>query len=98
MRLDWEPDNGLLADFRGHLEQLGMPLGDEQFENEKAYLHRSLKKNVYKSAFHLYEGMRVDIELDPAVRRAAQLFPEARALLKRAEKTLAQNTKLTSDP
>ena len=56
-------------------------LTNEDFENNRESIHRLLKQHIYTACKDLYSGWRVDAELDPAVRQAVELLPQARALL-----------------
>ena len=86
----WEPDEQILADFRRYLESEGIPFGESDFEEERDYLYRLVNKHIHIACKNLYEGWRADAELDPAIRQAVDLLPQARALLERSGQILAQ--------
>jgi hypothetical protein len=57
-----------------------------------------LKKSIYTAVVNYDEAMRVDTEMDPSVRRAIELLPEARALLKDHSGDLARQDSTRSGP
>ncbi len=87
---DWEPDGRLLSDFQRYLQGQGVPFTEEDFRRDHDYIRRLLKREIYTTCENLYEGWRVDAEMDPAVRQAVDLIPQARALLERSGGALAQ--------
>jgi carboxyl-terminal processing protease len=78
----WDPDDRLIAGFERYLERQGIAFSRDEFERNLSHIRRMLKKSVYTAVVDYDEAMRVDTEMDPSVRRAIELLPEARALLK----------------
>ena len=78
---NWDLTASVIADFREYLEEEGIPFTEADFETSLPHIRRMLKKHIYTAVADYDEGMRVDTVLDPAVRRAIELLPEARALL-----------------
>jgi hypothetical protein len=78
----WEPDDRLISGFERYLERQGIAFAHEEFQRNLPHIRRMLKKSVYTAVVNYDEAMRVDTEMDPSVRRAIELLPEARALLR----------------
>lgn len=87
---DWTPRRADLSAFRADLADRNVPFDDAEFEEERDYIIRQLKRHIYTACVDYGEGLRVDAELDPAVHEAAALLPQARKLLDRVTEALAQ--------
>jgi len=95
---NWEPDERLISGFERYLERQGVPFAREEFHRNLPHIRRMLKKSIYTAVVNYDEAMRVDTEMDPSVRRAIELLPEARALLKDRSGDLARQDSIPSGP
>ncbi len=86
----WEPDEGTIVGFQRYIERQGIPFTREEFQRNLPHIRRMVKKTVYTAVVDFDVAMRVDTEMDPSVRRAIELLPEARALLKDRSGDLAR--------
>lgn len=89
LKAGWDVTDEVLADFRFFLEGEGIKIDGEDFEANRDYLQRSIKREVYNSTFDIEEGQRVYYELDPDVQRAIDALPRARQLLEDAANLVA---------
>ncbi len=87
---NWDPDDRLIAGFERYLERQGITVSHEEFQRNLPHIRRMLKKSIYTAVVNYDEAMRVDTEMDPSVRRAIELLPEARALLRDRGRDLAK--------
>ena len=83
---EWSPSDRDLADFRDWLvgEELSEAAEIDEAMAEPAtrdFLARTLRAEIFNSKFGLDERYRVLAEGDSQIRRALELFPDARALL-----------------
>ena len=88
---DWIPGAGDLAGFEEYLAGRAIRFSGEEFHREGAVIKRQLSKHVLTACINVDEGMRVEIESDPAVAEAADLLSEAAKLLLRQAEPLAQS-------
>jgi carboxyl-terminal processing protease len=86
----WAPGEEDTEAFRAYLDDRLILFDDDAFSEEGAYIERQIKKHIYTACVNYDEGLRVEIELDPAVHEAVALLPEARKLLDRVTEALAQ--------
>ena len=89
LRPDWDPDAYVLGQFQRYLLDEGIRFTAEEFERNRDHIHRGLKKHVNTACVDRRAGLLADVEQDPAVQRALTLIPDASALLKSAQGTLA---------
>jgi carboxyl-terminal processing protease len=86
----WTPGQGDVQDFQDYLSDQVVPFEDSAFDEDGPYIVRQLKRHIYTACVNVDEGLRADVELDPAVAEAVALLPEARKLLDRVTEALAQ--------
>ena len=86
----WEPQRADIDAFQAYLRERAIPYTRHELAAEAAWVNRQLRKQIYTACLNVEEGWRAEAELDPAVRRAADLLPEARRLLDRVTESLAQ--------
>ena len=79
-----------MQDFRAYLANQLIPFEGSDFGEHGPYIVRRLKRHIYTACVDFDEGLRADIELDPAVHEAVALLPEARKLLDQVTEALAQ--------
>ena len=88
---DWIPGAGDLAGFEEYLAGRAIRFSGEEFHRERDVIQRQLSKHVLTACINVDEGMRAEIESDPAVAEAANLLSEAAKLLLRRAEPLAQS-------
>jgi carboxyl-terminal processing protease len=86
----WEPNDATLEEFRQFLYSEKIDFKEVDFIENRDFMRRFLKREIYVAAYDLDEGLRVFYELDPEVQQALKLMPQADALLKGGKRILAQ--------
>jgi carboxyl-terminal processing protease len=85
----WEPTDDDVEQFRQFLYSEKIEFKEVDFIENRDFIRRFLKREVYVAAYDLDEGLRVFYELDPEVQQALRLMPQAEALLKGGKQMLA---------
>ncbi|MFB3825144.1 MAG: S41 family peptidase [Bryobacteraceae bacterium] len=88
----WAPDTTALNEFHDYLLKNGYDFTEAEFTQDMDWVKRSLKKEIYLTAFNLDESRKVEVETDPEVERAIDALPKARALLENAKRIIVQRT------
>jgi carboxyl-terminal processing protease len=86
----WEPDENTVNDFHQFLLKSGVEFTEADFTENHQWIKEQLKREMYITAFSYEESQRVAKEQDPAVAKAVEALPKARALLDNAKKLLVQ--------
>ena len=89
----WEPDESVVNDFHQFLVKNGVEFTEAQFIENRDWIKQQLKREMYITAFTVDESRRVAKEQDPAVMKAVEAMPQAKALLENAKKQLVQRTR-----
>jgi len=71
----------VLADFKGFLHETKIPFEETEFEEAKDQLESEIQREIFSFLWGIEEGTKVFRQNDPVVRKAIDLFPEARALM-----------------
>lgn len=77
----WKPDELVYEDLERFLQSERIEVEEDLLGSRRALVERRLRAAVYTAVWDHDEGLRVDAELDPEVRRAADLLQDARKLL-----------------
>jgi carboxyl-terminal processing protease len=86
----WSPDEKLLNDFHDFLLKNKVDFTEMEFTENHLWIKDQLKREMYITAFSYEESQRVAIEQDPAVQKAVEALPKAKALLDSAKKQMVQ--------
>jgi len=86
----WEPDESLVNDFHQFLLKNGVEFTEVQFTENRDWIKQQLKREIYITAFNVDESQHVAKEQDPAVQKAVEAMPKAKALLDNAKKLMVQ--------
>lgn len=89
---NWEPDAEALDAFHRFLLEDGFRFAEAEFAEVHDWLKLQIKLAVYSNAFSVDEARRLTIQTDPAVARAIECLPKAKALLENARRVVAQRT------
>ena len=81
----WDLDDQTLAGFRRFVQSERIEIDESEFQLSLAQVRRALKAAIYTVAVDLDAGEQVLAELDPDIRRAVDLMPQAEELLRRGE-------------
>ncbi len=87
---NWEPDQEVLNEFHRYLLDEGFRFTEAEFAEVHDWIKLQVKLAVYSAAFSVDEARRLMIETDPAVARAIECLPKAKALMEAARRVVAQ--------
>jgi carboxyl-terminal processing protease len=86
----WSPDATVVNEFHDYLLKENYDFTEAEFTQDMDWIKRSLKREMYITAFNLDESERVAVETDPEVEQAIDAMPKAKALLDSARKIVVQ--------
>jgi carboxyl-terminal processing protease len=86
----WRAGAAEFEDLRQYLVADNIPFTAEDLERHHDYILRMITRHVFAAWRDIYAGSQVDARLDPAVRRALELLPQASTLLRKDGGALAQ--------
>ena len=87
---NWEATDAVLEEFRQFLYREKVEFSEADFSENADYIKRTLKREVYVSAYDLHEGEYVKHTLDPDVQKALDLLPDAKELLESSGRVIAR--------
>jgi carboxyl-terminal processing protease len=80
----FQVSDGLLEQFRQHLQKRNIDVTDQDFSSNKDFLKRQIRYEVIYNRLGVQEAARTLLDGDPVVMKAIELMPEARALAEKA--------------
>jgi carboxyl-terminal processing protease len=86
----WRAGSKEFDELRQYLVADNIPFAAEDIERHRDYILRMITRQVFSAWRDIYAGSQVDAQLDPAVRRALELLPQASTLLRKDGGALAQ--------
>jgi carboxyl-terminal processing protease len=86
----WEPDASMMADFHHYLLTSGMQFSEADWGAYQDWVRVQLKREALLTAAGLDEANRYATETDPAILKALDSLPKAKALLDSARKQMVQ--------
>jgi carboxyl-terminal processing protease len=86
----WRAGSKEFDELRQYLVADNIPFAAEGIERHRDYILRMITRHVFSAWRDIYAGSQVDAQLDPAVRRALELLPQASTLLRKDGGALAQ--------
>ena len=86
----WDPDQDVLNEFHKYLLEQGYKFTEADFAEVHDWIKLHAKREIYASAFSMEDARRVEVEADPAIAKAIESLPKARALLETAKRVIAQ--------
>jgi carboxyl-terminal processing protease len=87
---DWRPDAAVLNEFRAFLRKKEIPFTEAEFTLSQPDIERNLLLEMYITAFSKEDSDRLAVEIDPAVERAVDALPKAKALLEKSRDLLVR--------
>jgi hypothetical protein len=87
----WTPGPEVVTRFGLYLKEQEIPFTPAEFKQDLPHIERMLQRSILTAMVDYDEAVRADAELDPAVRRAIGLLPEARALLRGENGKVSRN-------
>jgi carboxyl-terminal processing protease len=86
----WEPDEALVNELHDYLLQNKIAFTEADFTANHQWVKQQLKREMYITAFSYERSVRVGIEQDPEIAKAADSLPKAVTLLESAKKLLVE--------
>jgi carboxyl-terminal processing protease len=87
---DWRPDAALFNEFRAFLRKKDIPFIEAEFTDSQKFIGRQLLIEMYTTAFSKEDADRLAVEIDPAVDRAVEALPRAKALLDKSREMMVR--------
>jgi carboxyl-terminal processing protease len=78
---DLELSDAILEDFKEFLRTDNIAFEDEDIVQNKDFIKRRIKQEIYTSSFGLQEGYKIAIQADQQVLKALEVMPEAKLLM-----------------
>jgi len=85
----WDVDDQMLEEFRQFLLDRKTPFDESEFAENRDWIRRNLKLEMLITAFGKERSDEVAATSDPAVLKAAENLPKARALLEKSKRMVA---------
>jgi carboxyl-terminal processing protease len=89
---DFVADEAVMNEFRHFLEKQKVSFTEADIAENREWIQRKIKREVFLSVFGMEESYKVELENDVQVQRAIEELPQARALYDNARKLLAQRS------
>jgi carboxyl-terminal processing protease len=86
----WSPDDKIVGEFHDFLPKNKVEFTEAEFTENRQWVKDQLKREMYITAFSYEESQRVAIEQDPAVQKAIEALPKAKALVDSAKKQMVK--------
>lgn len=87
---NWTPDNEIMNEFHSFLLKENVQFTEAEFAENVDWTKRSLRREMYVTAFSIDEARKIMVETDPIVEKAIDSLPKAKALLETAKRMVAQ--------
>jgi carboxyl-terminal processing protease len=81
--------DALVDQFKQHLTKRGIEFTEKDFQDNKDFIKRSIKYEVFYDRYGVADAGKVLLEGDPQVTKALDLIPEAKDLANKAKRQLA---------
>src|SRR6266849_2538448 len=88
--VNWMPDRSTLTAFQDYLAKEKFRFSVEEFDQNRDWIRRNIRQELYASAFGADEARRIAVEADPMVEKAVESMPKAMALIKSANRVIVQ--------
>ena len=89
---DFEADDAVLSEFRKFLDKQKVSFTEADIAENRDWIKRKIKRELFVSTFGLEEGYKVELENDVQVQKAIEAIPQALALYENAKRVIAQRT------
>ena len=87
---DWEPDQGVLNDFKQYILKQGLQFTEAEFAENQDWIKQQIRREVFISVFSIEDARKMGVETDPMVMKAIESLPKAKELLDTAKKMIVQ--------
>jgi carboxyl-terminal processing protease len=82
--------DAIVDQFKQHLTKRGIEFTEKDLQDNKDYIRRAIKYEVFYNRFGVSDAGRVLLEGDPQVVKALDLIPEAKDLAQKARRQVAE--------
>jgi carboxyl-terminal processing protease len=82
--------DAFIDQFKQHITKRGIEFTEKEFQDNRDYMKRAIKYEIFYNRFGVSEAGRVLLEGDPQVMKALDLIPEAKDLAARARRQVAE--------
>jgi carboxyl-terminal processing protease len=86
----FQVSDAMVDQFKQHITKRGIEFTEKDFQDNRDYIKRSIKYEVFYNRFGVADAGRVLLEGDPQVTKALDLIPEAKDLASKARRQLAE--------
>src|SRR5262249_34028592 len=86
----FQVSDAMVNDFRLHLKKRGIAYDEKDLEASKDYIRREIRREVFYNRLGVAESERIKLEADPLVLKALEYLPEAKDLLGKSPRRVAQ--------
>jgi L-lactate utilization protein LutC len=86
----FQVSDAMVDQFKQHLTKRGVEFTEKDVQDNRDFIKRSIKQEVFYTHFGVAEAGRVALEGDPQVNKALDLIPEAKDLANRARRQVAE--------
>src|SRR3989441_10593193 len=86
----FQVSDAIIDQFKQHITKRGVQFNEKDFVDNRDFIKRSVRYEVFYNRFGVSEAARVLLEDDPQVLKAVELIPEAKELASKARRQLAE--------
>jgi carboxyl-terminal processing protease len=86
----FQVSDAMIDQFKQHITKRGIQFTDQEFQDNRDYLKRAIKYEVFYNKFGVGDASRVLLEGDPQLNKALDLLPEAKDLANKAHRQVAE--------
>src|SRR6476646_747715 len=81
--------DAMIEQFKQHITKRGIQFTEKDFQDNRDYIKRAMKYEIYYNRFGVADASRVLLEGDPQLNKALELIPDAKDLASRARRQVA---------
>src|SRR6185369_5572401 len=86
----FQVSDAMIDQFKQHLTKRGIEFTDKDIQENRDYIKRVIKQEVFYTHYGVADAGRIALEGDPQVNKALDLIPEAKDLANRARRQVAE--------
>src|SRR5262249_60971561 len=88
-KASFQVSDEMIDQSKQHITKRGIQFTDQEFQDNRDYLKRAIKYEVFYNKFGVGDASRVLLEGDPQLNKALDLLPEAKELANKAHRQVA---------
>jgi len=86
----FQVSDAMIDQFKQHALKRGVQFSDKDFNDNRDFVKRSIKYEIFYNKFGVSDAARVLLEDDPQIMKAIDLIPEAKDLASKARRQVAE--------